>query len=70
MEIKTKYNIGDKMWAMDDDNGPTEFIIDSISVLKRSWQPSMEIYYMDDIEDMVCLEEETFPTKEELLKSL
>ena len=68
MKIETKYNIGDKVRTKTAE--PTEFIINTIEIVKRKNRPT-EIYYMDDIEYMVCKEEEyLFPVKEELLKSL
>ena len=70
MEIKTKYNIGDKVWVMNGDDEPVEFIIANIEIRKHNWCHRLLIFYMDEAEDVVGLEEEVFPTKEELLKSL
>ena len=71
MEIKTKYNIGDKVWVMNNDDEPTEFIIANIEIRKHNSLRPVLIFYSDGTEDVIGYwEERVFPTKEELLKSL
>ena len=71
MEIKTKYNIGDKVWVMNSDDEPVEFIIGSIEIRKHNCLRPMLIFYSDGKEDVIGYwEERVFPSKEELLKSL
>lgn len=65
MEIKTKYNIGDKVWAMYD-NEPSEFIIYSIQAFFYEDLP-YSIWYINN-DDEGYQEDVLFPTKEELLK--
>lgn len=71
MEIKTKYNIGDEVWISHKSrihNGIVDFI--SIDVTKEN---TMTVYYhIDEANGISCTfeEQQLFPTKEELLKSL
>lgn len=67
MEIKTKYNLNDKIWVMRD-NEPTQIIIDSIEVFISKHFPRI-IYYINDFDEGYS-EKQVFSTKEELLKSL
>lgn len=65
MEIKTKYNIGDKVWLMHNNK----------CVLKRIENISIDvsnmyIQYLFDGNDIWLSEKYLFPNKEELLKSL
>lgn len=66
MTIETKYNIGDKVWAMYC-NSPFEYEIDKVIVIHDYRETSTQYrvvghkYFFDF---------EIFPTKEELLKSL
>lgn len=72
MIIKTKYNIGQKVWVLLWDN-PIRAKITNIKIITRSER--IYIYYnMEDVEDefncLQVIEKEVFATKEELLKSL
>lgn len=67
MTIKTKYNLGDKVWVMAVD-GPTQFHISNIEAYLHQNMPQ-SIWYIDD-NDEGYAEEFVSPTKEELLKSL
>lgn len=72
MEIKTKYNIGDKVWVMDD-NQPTEITINGLSgeyKIIENVNYHITLYYSNDSWKICFYENEVFPTKEELLKSL
>lgn len=71
MEIKTKYNIGDKVWVIAD-NEPTEFLIDSIEIFilnMGQYGIGQSIWYVNK-ENEGYERHQVFPTKEELLKSL
>lgn len=81
MEIKTKYNIGDKVWTMFR-NKVIYFIISRIEVRVDEKETSI-VYTSKDIYDeysylagrdvkrnFVRSEDKLFPTKDELLKSL
>lgn len=77
MTIETKYNIGDEVWVIAE-NEVQRLIIDGIRVegcsLKvedsvRSFFSRLTIYYYFDGVDYVA-EHKCFPTKEELIKSL
>lgn len=70
MEIKTKFNIGDKVWTTNADDEPVEFIIGNIEIRRHRWLRPTLIFYTDDEETITGMEEDTFSTKEELLKSL
>ena len=68
MTIETKYNIGDEVWTIVEDK-VSECPILSITVKKGIWKEEIEVmYYIDNCEWRY--EQELFPTKEELLKSL
>jgi hypothetical protein len=71
MEITTKYNIGDKVWAMLLDE-PTHCSIETIHS-RHSRTHRVNGYYLVPIGSswgFHASEYEVFPTKEELLKSL
>lgn len=64
MTIETKYNIGDEVWVMSYSNHPYCDRIVSISI-----ESDLSIMY--NFSSLFSREEnELFPTKEELLKSL
>ena len=67
MTIETKYNIGDKVWLMYA-NKAVHTRVKSIAI---KVEPSMTLveYDMEDYPKYLT-DEEIFPTKEELLKSL
>lgn len=65
MEIKTKYDINDKVWTMSE-NEPIEFIITDIEIYYHKNIP-ITIWYIDE-NDEGYSEKFVFPTKEELLK--
>lgn len=80
MEIKTKYNIGDKVWVMYNNN-PTVIIIKWINIniesdtcIEYSSSERFDQYsfFSDRLENLplIVKEEKIFPTKEELKKSL
>lgn len=69
MEIKTKYNIGEKVWWIRDNqirSGSVDFILFTATPT----QPFYLGYGIHDEEFVNFKEYELFPTKEELLKSL
>lgn len=70
MTIETKYNIGDKVWAMVAGE-PRKFRIGRIDTVNIGSHFSIE-YYLQTEENNACVRKEyaLFPTKEELLKSL
>lgn len=67
MEIKTKFNIGDKVWTIYNDKVQT-ITINKIKIECSSSQPI--ITYMQDYVSDYFDEKKLFKTKEELLKSL
>lgn len=68
MTIETKYNIGDEVWTIIE-NKACKYPILSITAKKRTQTEGIEVmYYIGNCEWRY--EEELFPTKEELLKSL
>lgn len=82
MEIKTKYNIGDIVYAMHD-NKVISFTIDEIEVIIYSTKPQSVRYYSKERYEVYSIstgnierhrwskyEYKLFPTKEELLKTL
>lgn len=80
MEIKTKYNLGDKVYVMHD-NKVVYFTIqrinikigDKISIEYVSSEKFRQYLYLSKESDYMSLyveEEKVFSTKEELLKSL
>ena len=76
MEIKTKYNVGDKVWALYKSKAE-RFTIQCIDMHIVRYETKMA-YIMEAITDaenanvytLVFKEHQLFPTKEELLKSL
>ena len=71
MQIKTKYNIGDKVWVIVN-NKPTELLINSIEIFIHDmgqYRIGYSIWYVDK-KNEGFEETQVFPTKEELLKSL
>lgn len=72
MQINTKYNIGDEVYALFN-NKVKNFIITGISIVAKEKFPILIRYISFNIitgEYMKIDEKEIFPTKEELLKSL
>lgn len=69
MEIKTRYNIGDEVWWIKD-NQIKSGIIDFILFKATPTQPFYLGYSVHDEDYAGFKEHELFPTKEELLKSL
>lgn len=80
MEIKTKYNIGDKVWTMND-NTPTCITIRTITTVTREDNSTIVFYvsqetFADSLplsDDVIFnqrqfVEHSVFPSKEELLK--
>ena len=64
MTIETKYNIGDEVWFMSHRGYPRRDRVASIRIM-----PDLSIlYYLEA--NLFREEDELFPTKEELLKSL
>ena len=70
MEIKTKFNVGDKLWRILDDNtGVASFVVKGISVYYKkdivSKKFELDIYYQySGLFDIVC-EENVFETLEQ-----
>lgn len=72
MEIKTKYNIRDRVYILFD-NKVEDFIIEAITIVAHREYPISICYISYNIipgENTRFDEEKVFPTKEELLKSL
>ena len=70
MTIETKYNIGDEVWVMYN-NKPMEVLIKRISCYCGRWGHLLKEDIMYLVDNDCCFnEDELFPTKEELLKSL
>lgn len=72
MIIKTKHNIGDEVWT-EYYTIPAKMMIVSITFEKDAEMEVIKYLLVNPIDDReFCevLEEELFPTKEELLKSL
>ena len=70
MTIETKYNIGDEVWFMNEGEPTSEKIV-RIDV--EQYEQKQFIEYTVILCDVILTsfyEEEVFPTKEELLKSL
>ena len=70
MTIETKYNIGDKVWFMNEGEPTSEKIV-RIDV--EQYEQKQFVEYTVILCDVILTsfyEEEIFPTKEELLKSL
>lgn len=70
MTIETKYNIGDEVWFMNEGEPTSEKIV-RIDV--EQYEQKQYIEYTVILCDVILTsfyEEEIFPTKEELLKSL
>lgn len=82
MDIKTKYDIGDKVYAMHN-NKVVSFTIDEIEVMFYSKKPQLVKYYSKERYEEYSFssgyneshrwykyEDSLFPSKEELLNSL
>lgn len=69
MEIKTKYNIGDEVW-WNNSCRTHKGVVTSVNFRNDRSCPQGIIYYELDEHVTVFSEENLFPTKEELLKSL
>lgn len=71
MDIKTKYNIGDEVWFMNENKACVSFIED-VRVKKNSKNTKIE-YMVESMQKKdfgLKKEQDLFPSKEELLKSL
>ena len=70
MKIETKYNIGDKVWTLDFFNEPHNGEITAISTFHNQKRKERDYisYFVYPLGNRT--EQEVFPTKEELLKSL
>ena len=71
MTIETKYNIGDEVWLMNENKAYVSFIED-VRVKRNSKNTKIE-YMVESMQKKdfgLKKEQELFPTKEELLKSL
>ena len=69
MKIETKYDIGQEVWVLDFFEQPCKGEILSISTFNTYKKRHDYVsYYIQNIGTRI--EKETFPTKEELLKSL
>lgn len=74
MIIETKYNIGDKVWLMED-NKPKEYEIIGFTVNKGKMRTTEQFLFTDNNYILLdfpfrCQEHNIFKTKEELLASL
>ena len=69
MIIKTKYNIGEEVWFMEE-NEPTSDVILSIEINLYKGKQFIEYLFANDSYPYGLNESELFSTKEELLKSL
>lgn len=70
MTIETKYNIGDEVWFMNEGEPTSEKIV-RIDV--EQYERKQFVEYTMVLSDVILTsfyEQEVFPTKEELLKSL
>lgn len=70
MTIETKYNIGDEVWFMNEGEPTSEKIV-RIDV--EQYERKQFVEYTVVLSDVILTsfyEQELFPTKEELLKSL
>ena len=71
MTIETKYNIGDEVWCMNNNKVYMSFI-QEVRVRKNNKKTKIEyiVEKMQKIDFGLKKEDELYPTKEELLKSL
>ena len=70
MTIETKYNIGDEVWFMNEGEPTSERIV-TIDI--EQYERKQFVEYTAVLSDVILTsfyEQEVFPTKEELLKSL
>ena len=70
MTIETKYNIGDEVWFMNEGEPTSEKIV-RIDV--EQYEQKQFVEYTVVLSDVILTsfyEQEVFPTKEELIKSL
>lgn len=65
-QLKTKYNIGDEVWFMTN-NKPRKTTVERVIISRESI--SYEVKRAPGVPGFL-LEDELFPTKEDLLKSL
>lgn len=72
--MKTKFNIGDEVWTMENNKAVSgsikELIINICINGKITIKYIIKVLWKSQIWDTTRCEEELFPTKEELLKSL
>lgn len=69
MKIETKFNVGDEVWFMCQ-NRSIQNTITSIRIYIGSDEYTIEYLFNDRYGDLWKNEKYTFPTKEELIKSL
>ena len=69
MEIKTKYNIGDEVWWKNSVR-THKGVVKAVNFRSDKSYPPGVIYYELEEEVTDFIEENLFPTEEELLKSL
>ena len=65
MTIETKYNIGDEVWLMRNNEAALGFV-EIIDIRHTTFEEDIEYYVLGNWH----FESSLFPTKEELLKSL
>lgn len=74
MEVKTKFNLGDEVWMMESNKAVSGSIKElTINIRfngKNTIKYAIKVLWKSHIWDTTRYEEELFPTKEELLKSL
>lgn len=74
MEVKTKFNLGDEVWTMENNKAVSgsikELTINICINGKITIKYTIKVLWKSQIWDTTRYEEELFPTKEELLKSL
>lgn len=70
MEIKTKYNIGDKVWYKYEDRKPSCAKIAAVHVWLTRFKEGIKQQTVYTVGSIMREERFIFPTKEELLKSL
>lgn len=70
MTIETKYNIGDEVWFQDHEEHPIKNDILGIEIETYKHKQLIKYLFEQDGFLFTIYEEDLFPTKEELLKSL
>ena len=70
MTIETKYNIGDEVWFADQGQPLYREVVMIEPRIRKDRQIIKYYVDFDDVRLAIFYEEDLFPTKEELLKSL